>query len=58
MPVPPKKKDHPQSKQEIRHSYRIQNRTGEDIDMLHEHETDPQGGPWGSDAYKDNIDGA
>lgn len=33
-------------------------RTGEDIDMLNERYTDPEGGSWGSSKYKDHIDGA
>ncbi len=32
--------------------------TGEDIDMLNERYTDPEGGSWGSSKYKDHIDGA
>jgi hypothetical protein len=34
-------------------------RTGEDIDMLHEKESDPESSSdYGSDAYKDNYDAA
>lgn len=33
-------------------------KTGEDIDMLHERETDPQDDYWGESSYKNNIDGA
>ena len=58
MPLPPKKKKNDSPVSNTRHSYSIHNRTGEDIDMLHEKEMDPQAGPWGSDAYKDDIDGA
>jgi hypothetical protein len=37
---------------------RKSNRTGEDIDMLHEKETDPESGDEGSSSYKDNYDAA
>jgi hypothetical protein len=40
------------------YSRKKNNRTGEDIDMLHENETDPQSGSAGSYAYKDHEDGA
>ena len=32
--------------------------TGEDYDMLHENEMDPEAGKSGSDKYKDHEDGA
>jgi hypothetical protein len=35
------------------------NRTGEDIDMLHEKETDPESSnDYGSESYKNNYDAA
>ena len=40
------------------HSYYRSNRTGEDIDMLHERELDGDKYSAGSSAYKDHIDGA
>jgi hypothetical protein len=49
----------PDDKKENKHSSNRLNRTGEDIDMLHEHDTDPQGSDdSGSYHYKDNYDGA
>ncbi len=32
--------------------------TGEDFDMLHENEIDPEHGRYGSEKYKDHEDGA
>ncbi len=40
------------------HSYYKSNRTGEDIDMLHERELDGDYYSAGSTSYKDHIDGA
>jgi hypothetical protein len=39
-------------------SERRENRTGEDIDMLHEKESDPESSDSGSESYKDNYDAA
>lgn len=41
-----------------KHTTLRDNRTGEDIDMLHEKETDPEDYDSGSTKYKDNYDGA
>ncbi|MCH3910003.1 MAG: hypothetical protein LKF75_02080 [Bacilli bacterium] len=41
-----------------KHTVQRENRTGEDIDMLRERESDPQSGEYGSDSYKDNYDAA
>lgn len=39
--------------------HRFTHLTGEDIEMLHENDSDPQSSDsWGSYRYKDNIDGA
>jgi hypothetical protein len=40
------------------HVYYRSNRTGEDIDMLHERELDGDRYSAGSDSYKNHIDGA
>lgn len=49
----------PEKKQSDSHSYSRMNRTGEDIDMLHEHESDPESSDRsGSYHYKDDYDGA
>jgi hypothetical protein len=41
------------------HAEQKSNRTGEDIDMLHEKESDPESSSdYGSDSYKDNYDAA
>lgn len=55
MPYRPKKKyKKPQSKFGCPKS----EKTGEDIDMLHERELDPEAGEGGSRSYLDHIDGA
>jgi len=41
------------------HTNQKSNRTGEDIDMLHEKESDPESSnDYGSESYKDNYDAA
>lgn len=41
------------------HAEQKSNRTGEDIDMLHEKESDPESSDdYGSQSYKDNYDAA
>jgi hypothetical protein len=52
MPVPPKKENPVPTTPKS-------NRTGEDIDMLHEKESDPESGDdRGNYSYRDNYDAA
>jgi hypothetical protein len=44
--------------EEKKHDHQKNNRTGEDIDMLHEKDSDPESGDYGSSSYKDNYDAA
>lgn len=41
-----------------KHTALRNNRTGEDIDMLHEKDSDPESSDSGSLKYKDDYDGA
>lgn len=42
----------------VYHRKKNHNQTGEDYDMLHENEMDPEAGQAGSYKYKDHEDGA
>ncbi len=55
--MPPKYKKKYKKSDHV-HAYLKSNRTGEDIDMLHERELDPESGSGGSRRYLDHIDGA
>jgi hypothetical protein len=49
----------PDDKTKTEHQEKRSNRTGEDIDMLHEKESDPESNDnEGSYSYKDNYDAA
>lgn len=57
MVMPPKYKKKYKKSDHV-HAYLKSNRTGEDIDMLHERDLDPESGDHGSRKYLDHIDGA